>query len=158
MTSRQVSALIVEDVPLQQLDHRQPSSTNAPSLPSGERSNDDKSSNQTPRRSLAIEANDDVPVVHPKGLVQAILVISACLALLLVEMDQQVLATAIPAITDTFHTTTDISWFSSTSRLAICSFQFMFGKLYRTYPLKTIFLTTLAVFEIGSAICGAAAH
>jgi len=32
----------------------------------------------------------------------------------------------------------------------------MFGKLYRTFPLKPVFLATLVVFEAGSAICGAA--
>jgi MFS family permease len=32
----------------------------------------------------------------------------------------------------------------------------MFGKLYTFFAVKTVFLTTVVLFEIGSAICGAA--
>ena len=32
----------------------------------------------------------------------------------------------------------------------------MFGKLYRTYPLKKVFMASLFVFEVGSAVCGSA--
>lgn len=32
----------------------------------------------------------------------------------------------------------------------------MFGKLYRTFPIKTLYLISLFIFEVGSAICGAA--
>lgn len=32
----------------------------------------------------------------------------------------------------------------------------MFGKLYRTYPLKRVFIASLLIFEIGSAVCGSA--
>lgn len=71
-------------------------------------------------------------------------------------MDSQILATAIPSITVTLATTVDLGWYSSTYRLAVCSLQFMFGKLYRTYSLKFVFLGSLAIFEAGSAICGGA--
>lgn len=83
------------------------------------------------------------------------LFIAACLCLLLTELDIQIVATAIPCITDTFKTSADVGWYSSTYRLALCSLQFTFGRLYRTWPLKTVFLSSLFVFEIGSAICGA---
>ena len=32
----------------------------------------------------------------------------------------------------------------------------MFGKLYKTFPTKTMFLISLTIFELGSAICGVA--
>lgn len=40
--------------------------------------------------------------------------------------------------------------------LTNCAFQLSFGKLYTFYSVKTVFLTAIALFEIGSAICGAA--
>lgn len=35
-------------------------------------------------------------------------------------------------------------------------FQFVFGKLYSYFPIKRVFLSAAVVFEIGSAVCGAA--
>lgn len=104
----------------------------------------------------ATEQQPQPTPIYPKGLPLAILMTSACLSLILTEMDSQILATAIPSITATFATTADIGWYSSTYRLAVCSLQFMFGKLYRTYSLKLVFLGSLAIFEVGSAICGVA--
>lgn len=40
--------------------------------------------------------------------------------------------------------------------LTNCAFQLSFGKLYSLYSVKWTFLTAIAWFEVGSAICGAA--
>lgn len=37
-----------------------------------------------------------------------------------------------------------------------CAFQLFYGKLYVFYPIKWVFLSAIMLFEIGSAICGAA--
>ena len=37
-----------------------------------------------------------------------------------------------------------------------CSFQLLMGRIYTFYSPKKVFLVTIALFEIGSAICGAA--
>jgi len=37
-----------------------------------------------------------------------------------------------------------------------CAFMLFCGKIYTLYSIKWIFLTGITVFEIGSAICGAA--
>lgn len=96
------------------------------------------------------------PTQYPTGLPLALLFLAACLSLLLTELDIQIIATAIPSITNTFRTSADIGWYSSSYRLALCSLQFLFGRLYRTWQLKGVFLGSLLVFEMGSAICGAA--
>lgn len=93
---------------------------------------------------------------YPKGIQLYMLLIGSGLVLMLTALDQQILATAIPTITDGFKSVADIGWYASAYRLSLCSFQFMFGKLYRMYPLKTMFMLSLLIFEIGSAICGAA--
>ena len=38
----------------------------------------------------------------------------------------------------------------------MCSFQLLMGKVYKFYPVKPIFLSCVLLFEVGSAICGAA--
>lgn len=40
--------------------------------------------------------------------------------------------------------------------LTTCAFQLFFGKLYTFLSLKWIYLTAIFIFEVGSAICGAA--
>ena len=40
--------------------------------------------------------------------------------------------------------------------LTTAAFQLMFGKAYSFLPIKTVFLTAIALFEIGSLVCGAA--
>lgn len=40
--------------------------------------------------------------------------------------------------------------------LTICCFQLLLGRIYTFYPPKHIFLLLIFVFEVGSALCGAA--
>lgn len=37
-----------------------------------------------------------------------------------------------------------------------CAFQLLFGKIYSFYSIKATFITTIFLFEVGSAVCGAA--
>jgi MFS family permease len=50
----------------------------------------------------------------------------------------------------------DVGWYGSAYTLTACSFQLVFGKIYTLYPTKWILLTTIAIFEIGSTVSGAA--
>jgi len=72
------------------------------------------------------------------------------------EQDQNIISTAIPKITDQFHSLDDVGWYGSAYLLTTCSFQLLMGKVYKFYPAKPIFLSGIILFEIGSAICGAA--
>lgn len=70
--------------------------------------------------------------------------------------DRLIISTAIPQITDDFHSETDIGWYGSAYMLTTCAFQLSFGKFYTFYSVKYVFLSAIAFFEVGSAICGAA--
>ena len=70
--------------------------------------------------------------------------------------DRTIIATAIPRITDDFHSLGDVGWYGSAYMLTGCSFQLLTGRIYTFYNPKTVFLSSIAIFEIGSAICGAA--
>ncbi|KAB8254917.1 major facilitator superfamily domain-containing protein [Aspergillus pseudonomiae] len=78
------------------------------------------------------------------------------LAIFLVALDRTIIATAIPRITDTFHSLGDIGWYGSAYLLTCCSFQLVFGRIYTFYSPKWVFLSAILLFEIGSVICGAA--
>lgn len=66
------------------------------------------------------------------------------------------MATAIPKITAQFHSLQDMSWYASAYLLTTCSLTIVFGKLYTIFPIKWVYIIALAVFEVGSLICGLA--
>lgn len=70
--------------------------------------------------------------------------------------DRLIISTAIPEITNEFNSVTDIGWYGSAYLLTNCAFQLLFGKLYTFFSIKGTFLASIVLFEIGSAICGAA--
>lgn len=67
-----------------------------------------------------------------------------------------IITTAIPQITDDFDSVTDIGWYGSAYLLTTCASQLLFGKIYTFFSIKATFLATILLFEIGSAVCGAA--
>lgn len=69
---------------------------------------------------------------------------------------QTIVATAIPKITDEFHGLADVSWYSSAFFMTVGGFQSTWGKAYKYFPLKTSFLLSIFIFELGSLICGVA--
>ncbi|KAI1208403.1 major facilitator superfamily domain-containing protein [Annulohypoxylon truncatum] len=84
------------------------------------------------------------------------IVVSICLAAFLMLLDTSIVSTAIPAISDEFHSLQDIGWYSAAYNLGSASFQPLTGKIYNCFSLKWTFITFFAIFEIGSALCGAA--
>ncbi len=82
--------------------------------------------------------------------------LASCLAVLCVALDNTIIATAIPRITDQFKALNDVGWYGSAYLLTTCAFQLPFGKFYSQFSVKRVFLAALAIFELGSLICGAA--
>ncbi|KAK5659924.1 hypothetical protein OQA88_13388 [Cercophora sp. LCS_1] len=71
-------------------------------------------------------------------------------------LDGSIISTAIPSITNEFHSVSDIGWYGAAYQLANASMQPMAGKLYTYFPPKITFLLFFAVFELGSLVCGLA--
>lgn len=67
-----------------------------------------------------------------------------------------IISTAIPQITNEFNSAGDIGWYGTAYSLTNCAFQLMFGKLYRSFDIKAVFMSSIILFEAGSALCGAA--
>jgi MFS family permease len=59
-------------------------------------------------------------------------------------------------ITNDFHASNDIGWYGTAYLLTNCAFLLVYGKLYTFLNVKYTFLSAVLLFEIGSAICGAA--
>ncbi|KAI0171781.1 MFS general substrate transporter [Hypoxylon sp. FL1284] len=126
------------------------SDTNTPAVRDAELA---KTENDTMGTARTGEADEDV---YPHGIKFALIMGSSYMTMFLVALDRLIVTTAIPQITDEFHSVTDVGWYGSAYLLTNCAFQLFFGKLYVLYSIKAIFLVSLLAFEVGSAICGAA--
>lgn len=115
----------------------------------------DRSSTVEPLE-LIVQDVENVEADYPTGAKFCFICLSMALVLILDALDSNILATALPAITNDFHTVADIGWYSSAYRLAACSSQFLYGKLYKIFPVKTLFLVSTSIFLAGSIVCAAA--
>ena len=70
------------------------------------------------------------------------------------DIAETIVATAIPRITDQFHSLDQIGWYGSAFFLTLATFQSTWGKAYKFFPIKASFMTAIAIFELGSLICG----
>ncbi|KEF58863.1 uncharacterized protein A1O9_03706 [Exophiala aquamarina CBS 119918] len=101
---------------------------------------------------LSKDGDDDY--LGPKALY--ILISSLMLVVIILTLDQSILATAVPYITNEFHTITDIGWYGAAYLLCTASLQPLTGKIYTYFSLKYSFLAFLGGFELGSLICALA--
>ncbi|KAL8836551.1 MAG: hypothetical protein Q9170_002871 [Blastenia crenularia] len=93
---------------------------------------------------------------YPTGAKLTIITISLCLSVLLMALDNTIIATAIPRITDKFNSLNDVGWYGSAYLLTTCAFQLLFGKFYTFFSIKWVYLVAIGIFELGSLVCGAA--
>lgn len=103
----------------------------------------------------ALDKLSDEPE-YPTGAKLGIIIASLCLSVFLMALDNTIIATAIPKITDHFHSIDDVGWYGSAYLLTTCAFQLMFGKFYTYFSIKWVYLAAIFIFEIGSVVCGAA--
>ncbi|KAI1474498.1 MFS general substrate transporter [Daldinia eschscholtzii] len=94
--------------------------------------------------------------VYPSGYKLAFILASLYIGIFLVALDRLIISTAIPSITNEFNAANDIGWYGTAFLLTNCAFLPVFGKLYTLMDVKSTFMVAILLFEIGSAICGAA--
>ncbi|KAL7944303.1 MFS general substrate transporter [Trichoderma barbatum] len=93
---------------------------------------------------------------YPSGLKMFFIVLALVLSVFLLSLDMTIVATAIPKITDEFKGLDKAGWYGAAFFMTVGSFQSTWGKAYKYFPLKTTFLISILIFELGSVICGAA--
>jgi MFS family permease len=67
-------------------------------------------------------------------------------------------ATAVPVISDEFHSLGDIGWYSSVYFLTMCMPQLPLVKINDRYPIRWTYSIAMAIFLAGSAVCGSATN
>ncbi|KAK0616757.1 major facilitator superfamily domain-containing protein [Immersiella caudata] len=98
----------------------------------------------------------DPPGQHKylRGVRFIVVSMAITVVVLLTMIDTSIVSTAIPRITDEFHSLDDIGWYASIYQLASAALQPLTGKIYTKFNIKWSFLLFFAIFEIGSAVCG----
>ncbi|PLN81697.1 putative efflux pump antibiotic resistance protein [Aspergillus taichungensis] len=106
-------------------------------------------------KELSDEQEEEHPE-YPSSWKLGLIITGLCLSIFCLALDNTIIATAIPKITDRFKSLEDVGWYGSAYLLTQCSLTLVFGKLYTFYSVKWVYLAALAIFEIGSLICAVA--
>ena len=78
------------------------------------------------------------------------------LATLLAALDQTIVATALPHIVADLHGFQDLSWVVTAYLLATTVTVPLYGKLSDLYGRRRLFVVSISIFLVGSALCGTA--
>jgi EmrB/QacA subfamily drug resistance transporter len=119
--------------------------------------------NSTPEDAWDSPTGHDLPQytkieepVYPSPAKTALIMLSLYIAIFLVALDRTIMGPAVPAITNEFKSIGDIGWYGSAYMLTSCGFILLYGRIYTFFPTKPVFLSGIFLFEVGSAVCGAA--
>ncbi|KAK7961963.1 Bcmfs1 [Apiospora aurea] len=108
-------------------------------------------------RTTGIEpAKNDDNIEYPSGIKLGLIILALCLSVFLIALDNAIIATAIPKISDEFNSLPDVGWYGSAYLLTTASLQLLFGKFYTYMKIKIVYLAAICLFELGSLICGVA--
>lgn len=140
-------------------EQRQNDDVNAssfPLAPLGSEDQHDRSITETPEGTVSPPEDDDEEKFHTTGIRLFFLLTALLISIFCEALDETIIATAIPRITDHFHNLTDVGWYGSAYLLTNCAFQLFFGKLYQILPLRWVFMAALFLFELGSLVSAVA--
>ncbi|KAI0160958.1 MFS general substrate transporter [Hypoxylon sp. FL1284] len=126
----------------------------------------ERSADQTPEQTTeqttvkTLESLVEKPAEHEReyvwGIKLFVIMIPTTLVYFLLMLDSSIVSTAIPSITSDFNSLLDVGWYGGAYQLASSAFQPLSGKIYTYFSTKWSFLVFFFVFEVGSAVCGAA--
>ncbi|KAJ5493866.1 Major facilitator superfamily domain general substrate transporter [Penicillium fimorum] len=98
----------------------------------------------------------DPEAEYPRGLKLVLLAGASVMGVFLISLDQTIVGTAVPKITDEFHGLYDVSWYSAAYFMTFGGLEATWGKAFKYFDLKYTFIVSMAIFEVGSLICGVA--
>jgi MFS family permease len=135
-----------------------PDSARGPEALVGEKDGDSTNSNSNHGQAVEpIDKPDSVDdTEYPHGIRLVLLIAAVMLTVFLTSLDQTIVGTAIPKITDEFHGLSQVSWYGSAYFMCLGGFQSSWGKAFKYFNLKWSFVLSVCIFELGSLICGVA--
>jgi MFS family permease len=104
----------------------------------------------------SLQSNAIHPRQYPPPFARWMIVIALLLGMFLIALDLTIVATAIPRITDDYHTIRDVGWYGSGYFLTFAAFQSAWGKVFKYFNMKYAFFTAVVIFSVGSLVCALA--
>ncbi|KAJ5885786.1 hypothetical protein N7504_011622 [Penicillium tannophilum] len=117
--------------------------------------NDDCRDDIPLKESGSSDISDDERIEYPSTIKFIPILIGLCFQSFCIALDNTILATAVPKITEQFNSLEDLSWYASAYLLTSCAVTLPFGKIYTYYSTKWTYMIALGLFEIGSLACAA---
>ncbi|KAI2602124.1 major facilitator superfamily domain-containing protein [Hypoxylon sp. NC1633] len=115
-----------------------------------------KENNDSSDASEEIENNAPPSPRDVHGVKWVLVVMSIFSCVFLFALDNTIVADVQPAIVNQFHDLTLLPWLSVAFMLGAASTLLVWGKGYGLLNCKWLYIITTAIFEVGSAVCGAA--
>ena len=110
-----------------------------------------------PNLEIELEASACEVVSKPTTFTQ---LLTECLALglvvFLVWLDEGILATVIPSISNEFQSFSALAWYAPSYLFGLAAFQLPLGRVYKDFPTRPTFLMSILIFEVASIIQAAA--
>ncbi|KDQ18154.1 hypothetical protein BOTBODRAFT_155253 [Botryobasidium botryosum FD-172 SS1] len=78
------------------------------------------------------------------------------ISVFLMSLDQTLVATSLPKIVSEFNALQKVSWIVNGYFLCVAGLLLLYGQLLVIAPSKWVYLSALAIFELGSLFCGIA--
>ncbi|KAL8715495.1 MAG: hypothetical protein Q9220_000830 [cf. Caloplaca sp. 1 TL-2023] len=132
----------------------QPDNAHSPGTvtPSGRSNNSDPALAEK----AEIPAEDQKPPRDVHGFLWILIVLSILSSTFLFALDNTIVADVQPAIVDRFGSISKLPWLSVAFLVAAAGTNLVWGKIYAQFDAKILYLLCVTLFEVGSAICGAA--
>ncbi|KAI9710932.1 MAG: dynein heavy chain [Bogoriella megaspora] len=101
-------------------------------------------------------SNDGEKPEYATGLRLFLIMFTLNFSGLLTALEIGIISTAIPAITDDFHSLDDVGWYGSATFMVTAATSALWGKVYKYCNVRYVFLSTIVIFLVGSIVAASA--
>ncbi|KAK2611785.1 hypothetical protein N8I77_005109 [Diaporthe amygdali] len=112
----------------------------------------ENNNNSVEKQSRDGESSDE-KITYPSIFIRVVVVVSLMLATFLIALDMSIIGTAIPQITTEFNSMADVGWYGSAFFITLAAFISAWGKAYKYFSLRVVYVLAIFIFEVGSLIC-----
>ncbi|KAJ5618210.1 MFS toxin transporter [Penicillium herquei] len=114
---------------------------------------DDSTNLATTHEQSEERAGDEDTSVYLDGWALGSLALALMSSGFMLSLDDTILSTAIPRITNDFHSLNDIGWYGASYLVTQMSLIPTCGRIYTFYDIRWSYMALLLIFELGSVIC-----
>ncbi|KGO41843.1 Major facilitator superfamily domain, general substrate transporter [Penicillium expansum] len=99
---------------------------------------------------------DEIPPDYATGVRLVFLMFTIFVSTILVSLEIGIIATAVPGITNDFHKLNDVGWYGCATFILAASTSPLWRKLFKYLNVKSVYLSAVGIFLVGSIVAAAA--